>query len=138
MHCTLICILYHVLLDGNASVWFIYMHGRTDAAASGKPLRWRTGRNFAAAVGASSEVKVSTAQGDFNLPRCCPSAGSLVSACSNLQRNPQPSRFPQDHRLHLRPSGSQQRGSSGTVKEARFCRLVPSEAALLKLRLPET
>lgn len=59
-----------------------------------KAPRWSAGHNFTAAGEASSEVKMSTALGDFNLPQWCLSAGSLASAQSNLQCNPKPNCFP--------------------------------------------
>lgn len=67
---------------------------QTVTSVSDKALRLGAGHNFPAAGRASSEVKMSTALSDFNLPLCCWSTRSLASAQSNLQCNPQPDCFP--------------------------------------------
>ena len=102
----------------------------TVTAVLDKALRWRTGHNFTAAGGASSEVKMSSALGDFNLPRCCRSTGSLASAQSNLQCNPRPDCFPSTTICTRCLSCLAAEKSAGVVKEARLCHLVPSGAVL--------
>lgn len=102
----------------------------TVTAALDKAPRWRTGHNSTAAGGASSEVKMSSALGDFNLPRCCRSTGSLASAQSNLQCNPRPDCFPSTAICTRCLSRLAAEKSAGVVKEARLCHLVPSGAVL--------
>lgn len=111
-------------------------HRRTQTAHTvtsvlDKAPRWRAGHNFTAADGASSEVKMSTALSDFNLLRCCWSAGSLASAQSNLQCNPWPDCFPSTTICTRRLSRLAAQKSTGVVKEARFCHLASSGAVLL-------
>lgn len=96
-----------------------------------KALKWRAGHNFTAASGASSEVKMSTALGDFNLPWCYWSAGSLASAQSNLQCNPQPDCFSSTTICTHCPNHFAAEKSTEVVREARFCHLAPSGAVLL-------
>lgn len=98
-----------------------------------KALRWRDGHNFTAASGASSEVKMSTALDDFNLPRCCWSAGSLASAQSNLQCNPRADCFPSSTICTHHPNRLAAEKSREVVKEARFCHLMPSGTVVLNL-----